>query len=173
MTRARTNGRRLLRGLAILVSLVLLADSARPQDENAPPGRFELAVYAGEFGVINRLGLYEIDLELRLPAWRYCLRPIAGAALIENGGFFGYLGLRAEIPLSERFYIAPSTGLGFYEQSAYDLGGPFEIRNALELGWRPTPRTSVGVGMSHLSNGGVYDQNPGLETAYVSLGFSF
>ena len=177
MQGVRSAGRRdrfvadILRRLALALPLLWLAAPAHSAGDDEP-GEWELALNLGEFGVFDRLELFEVGVELRFPTWRYGIRPTTGATFLENGGFYGYAGLRVELDLGERFYFAPSTAVGLYKEGSFDLGGPLEFRNALELGWRPTAGTSVGFGISHLSNGGIYDRNVGLETLYVSIGVS-
>ncbi len=54
-----------------------------------------------------------------------------------------------------------------------DLGNPVEFRTVIGVGRAVTAKTKVSVGVSHLSNGGLADSNPGVNKFSVRLRHSF
>jgi hypothetical protein len=45
-----------------------------------------------------------------------------------------------------------------------DLGGWFEFRSGIEIGYEAQSGVRYGLSLDHRSNAGIYDENPGLET---------
>ncbi|HSN88855.1 MAG TPA: acyloxyacyl hydrolase [Thermoanaerobaculia bacterium] len=45
-----------------------------------------------------------------------------------------------------------------------------EFRSGVELAWRLNERSRIGLCLYHLSNGGLYDFNPGTESLILSYG---
>lgn len=63
---------------------------------------------------------------------------------------------------------------GLYEngRAATDLGGPVEIRSRLGLSL-PAGPGRIGMSYAHLSNGGLYDDNPGKNAVYLTYGWAY
>jgi hypothetical protein len=77
--------------------------------------------------------------------------------------FFG--GINYEYVFSNGFYVSPNLSAGIYRKGdSKDLGGPIEFRSVLEAGYRFTNGMRVGAAVSHISNAGIYDRNPGEES---------
>jgi hypothetical protein len=94
---------------------------------------------------------------------------LAGYAYGTSGTSYTYGGFRWELPLSERFSLAPGFAAGLYDSgSVFDLGGTLEFRSSVELTYSPATGGRFGIGIHHLSNGGIYGQNPGTEAVWVS-----
>ena len=51
----------------------------------------------------------------------------------------------------------------------HDLGLPLEFRSRIGLSRRVAERWRLGLAFEHKSNGGVGDDNPGVETVFVTL----
>ena len=60
-----------------------------------------------------------------------------------------------------------ATGL-YYRSPEFDLGGPLEFRTSLELSYRLAGGAQVGACLYHLSNGGLFDRNPGSESLVLT-----
>lgn len=92
-----------------------------------------------------------------------------------DGDLWGGGGLVAAIPLGSGFRLIGSAMIGVYDEgSGNDLGSNFpmfrsqlEIDRAIGRGWR------AGLALSHKSNAGTGDHNPGVETLYLTLSRTF
>lgn len=140
-----------------------------PQAIVASSGMFEPIVGDGSS--------YEIGAELQfaprrfrfLPGFVPDLIPTAGIIASAQGALFPYGGLRADLPLGERWVISPGWSMGFYYQSySKDLGGPLEFRTQIEVAYRMNGNARVGLCLYHLSNGGLSRPNPGSESLVVT-----
>ena len=113
--------------------------------------------------------LGEIAAEYRFPEQRYHLQPILGFSYYEGGSFFAYAGLRYEWTLSDRWYLAPSLSAGGLRTNSVDLGpGGFNFRSAIELGYRINDDSNIALRLYHLSNAGIEERNPGIESLTLS-----
>jgi hypothetical protein len=139
-----------------------------------------IAASAGQFDVFNKGNGVEVGWELRfaprrlrfLPEFVPELAPIAGAMGTSQGTLYAFGGFRLDVPLDERWMLSPSAMGGFYHRGTRgqgkDLGGPVEFRTGFELSVRLGERSRLGLTLSHLSNGGVFDFNPGSESLVLT-----
>lgn len=101
------------------------------------------------------------------------IKPFVAASLTTTGSGFVGAGILADIYLGRRFVATPSIAPHYYVQggSKLDLGYPLEFRSQFELAYRMDDRSRIGVAISHYSNNGYGDRNPGTETAtlYYSM----
>lgn len=132
----------------------------------------EIAVGTGISGVLDNDTTSEASVEVRfgrfsiphLPRWLR-LQPIAGAMVNGAGGGIAYAGARLPFELGKRWTVAAYSGIGLYERAGgKELGGAFEFRSGLEAAVRVGARSQVGATFYHLSNAGIYDPNPGIES---------
>lgn len=177
-----------MRSPLMTVALVLLGAFASPDALAAPGGAgfalpalvppaerdngWDLSLHWGTFGVFDSEQIFQVGVEGRAPSVRYGLRPIAGVSVLDDGGNYGYAGVRGEWHLSDRVSIAPSFAPGIYSPGGVDLGGPLEFRSGIDLVFDLDESFSVGVGLYHLSNGGLYSRNGGRESILFSLTYS-
>ncbi|HVR97826.1 MAG TPA: acyloxyacyl hydrolase [Thermoanaerobaculia bacterium] len=142
----------------------------------APLGAEEPASIAAGIGevepIVDGAGV-ELAWEVRFAPRRFHLlshfapklSPIAGALATSRGALYAYAGLRWDLPLGEHWTLSPSWALGLYHrEDGQDLGGPIEFRSGLELAYRLDARSLLGISLYHLSNGGLFDNNPGSES---------
>ncbi len=94
------------------------------------------------------------------------LKPWGGAELTTDGTFWMGGGVLADFKMAPSIYITPSIGAGIYAQgsSHKDLGSAIEFRTGVEGGYEFMNGHRLGVALSHMSNAGIDDQNPGAET---------
>jgi hypothetical protein len=71
---------------------------------------------------------------------------------------FGLTGLYAQ------FHLMP--GL-YFDNGGFDLGGMFEFRSGIELGYESPKGWRYALAYDHRSNAGIFDQNPGIETVQI------
>jgi lipid A 3-O-deacylase len=109
-----------------------------------------------------------------LPRFLPPLAPFGGMLVASRGSLYVYGGLRLDVPLGRSWVATPSFAAGIFRRgSGQELGGPVEFRSSLELAYELSAGTRIGLSLSHLSNGGLYDRNPGTESLVLvwSAGF--
>jgi hypothetical protein len=109
-----------------------------------------------------------------LPKFVPALAPVGGMLVASRGSLYVYGGFRLDIPLGERWVATPGFSAGlFHRGGGQNLGGPLEFRSSIELAYELSDRSRLGLSLSHLSNGGFYDRNPGTESLVLvwSAGF--
>lgn len=157
--------RSLLAGLAAAV-ILLAGSSARAEDWSY------LAVGIGQYDVIQNDDS-AVDFSLEYKARRvWIVRPKLGAEFTSDGAFYGYGGLHFDIPLGPKFLFTFGSAVGYYaEGSGKDLGSEIEFKSAAELLYQFSNGPRVGLQITHLSNAGISDRNPGTEV--LSLIYAF
>jgi lipid A 3-O-deacylase len=123
-----------------------------------------LALSWGTFGIADTEQIVQLDLEWRMPAVVWNLRPVLGGSLLHDGGNYAYGGLRYDYEIGSEWSLSSSFAIGLYSPGEVDLGGPLEFRSGLDISYRVTPNSSFGIGISHLSNAGIYSRNGGSES---------
>lgn len=150
---------------ACAVLVLLAAGGARAEDL--------LTLHAGAFGI----GSGETtDAEFGV-AWRpdvsyWLLKPHAGLLGAGDGSLYGYAGVLADFPLwGSGLYLVPNVAAGVYDDGSddHDLGGPVQFRSGLDILYRYDSGYRVGVGFYHISNAGLYEDNPGEESVLLSI----
>lgn len=122
--------------------------------------------WSASLGVID-VGRSRETVELGIThRWRerkWGLKPIAGVHVTADEAIFGYAGLRRPFRLGHsRWTFTPSFAIGLFEEGdGKDLGGLIEFRSGGDLLFDLPMGGRVGVGFYHLSNGTLYDDNPG------------
>lgn len=112
-------------------------------------------------------------LEVRGGKKLWFLGPAAGLMSNTDGGVFGYGGIYADIAFG-RFVVTPLVAIGGYRQGdSKNLGGVFQFRQSLGLSYQFQNRHRLGLSVTHSSNAGIYDNNPGVEELYVTYAFPF
>jgi hypothetical protein len=99
------------------------------------------------------------------------VRPTAGVLASGDGHTFYFGGLSFDLEFPTGLGAMPLLTAGYYARgSGMNLGGVFEFRSGIEIYHRVGRSARVGVSVHHISNAGLYDRNPGLETVFVSFG---
>ncbi len=160
---------------AVVTSLILTAALAPAAGALGLGG---VAVYGGIFNTAGDHQPTELGLEYRfkgikipkLPA-SIALKPALGVAGTEDGNKWIYGGLRLDLKLLG-WAVTPQFAVVLYdEDDGRDLGGLVQFRSGLEVSFRFAPGPRVGVLFYHLSNGDLYDFNPGSNSLVVTLSF--
>lgn len=159
---------------AVVLALAVLASSAAAAED-----RFVLGLGAFD-GIQFDDGAGEARFEYRSGAalgenlglsWSDGIAPLAGLLVNADGGVFGYGGLHADLRLTERIVFTPMGGIGGYASGdGKDLGGVFQFIVGSELAYEFENRARLGLYVTHLSNAGIHDDNPGTESVLVSFG---
>ena len=111
----------------------------------------------------NTAGMFNIEYR---HGTRYGpFKPIVGGLINTDHGFYGYLGVRIDLYLTNNIVIAPSFAPGLYERGdGKDLGHIIEFRSGLDLSYRRNNGARIGAEIHHLSNASLDENNPGTET---------
>jgi hypothetical protein len=160
-----------------MLALVVLLSSGWSAAE-----ALEIAVGVGDFDVEEDIGdgPFEVDLVFRLNGiemWRWekhgiSVVPAFGILGTDEETFYAWAGNAVLIPLGAGFELIPELGVGYYERGeGKRLGGELEFRSGLGVTYRPTDALHLGVGFYHLSNAGIYELNPGVNSLLFTVGF--
>jgi len=127
---------------------------------------------AGAFGVLEGADdAFRVSAEYRRPpmgSWR--LAPGIGASVDGDRSTFIYADLRREFWLESDWVVSLSFGAGrFRTGEVLRLGGDLEFQSAISLARRLRSGLRVGTSVQHLSNGGLYDENPGTEVVALLI----
>ena len=116
----------------------------------------------------------QVDVEWRSsPRKTYKLRLNAGAMVNGNDDAYVYFGLKRDYQFGEGPW-GFSLGLaGGYFDHGYgvNLGGPFQFRTSGEFYVELGQRSRLVLGLAHLSNAYIYDENPGTNSLILLYGF--
>jgi lipid A 3-O-deacylase len=161
---------RLHRALLVCAAFLLAVVAACPARAQDPSF---LVVGVGAFDFMesdHRSGQFEVQYRSDLKLWVF--QPMVGANVTTDGSAYAYAGISLDIFLGNRVILRPSFAPGlYYEGNGKDLGSVLEFRSALELGWRFDDRSRLGLEISHRSNAGIDDHNPGEESLMLFYHF--
>lgn len=163
--------RHLLTGLVSLIALTSAAHAA-------PTGKGDVAIYGGQYDVFGSGSDNKSvagGIEYRFADQYHGLRPTIGVMGNTDKALYGYAGAYWDLPLSNSgFYFTPGIAAGAYSHGdSKDLGYGLEFRSTAEVTYRMDSGQRVGVALSHLSNAGLGDKNPGVETLQAVYSFPF
>lgn len=133
----------------------------------------EVIIGAGGFNV-QRSGILQGAIEYRGLEKLWRLKPLIGAIGNTKNGAFVYAGLNVDFPITNNFITSINVAPGFYHKGrGKDLGGAFEIKSQLELWYLLGNKYKIGAAISHMTNAGIYKQNPGLDNVTLQLSVPF
>ena len=99
--------------------------------------------------------------------------PVVGIFLNNNGFSYGYAGIYADFGYG-RFVLTPLVAAGVCHQGdGVDIGGTFEFRESLEIAYRLGERLRAGAALAHISNGNIYENNPGQNDLLLTIAVGF
>lgn len=149
----------------LLALLGLLFTPALAQAQDAA-GEAMLSFGAGiyDVGDDDDAGDFRVEYRSGNPLI-WIVKPWMGAELTSDGSVWVGGGVLFDVDLTEDLYIAPSFGVGFYDEgsSDLDLGYPIEFRSQIEGGYKFDSGQRVGVAFGHISNASLDEDNPGTE----------
>lgn len=163
--------------LTAATAALLPGDGARAGElalAAAYSGPFQDHAYAG-YALVLHEGLRPVGRRARLFIGA-SLGAVAGrgerAAMASAGpGIELRLGTGARVPHLR--YELHGAVLSRHRFGTRDLGGPFQFFHRLALAWPVGRRHLLAAGLWHISNGGVYDVNPGLSGFSLELGVRY
>jgi lipid A 3-O-deacylase len=156
---------------ALAVSTAAAADGV----EFRRDGPDQLSVGAGVFNVFKHNGgdrSAAFQMEYRFGDRLGIFGPAIGGMVNSDGAVNPYAGIYTDLAMGP-IIVSPFAGAGYYfEGNSKDLGGPFEFRLALDVAYEFDNQSRLGVRLSHLSNAGIYDHNPGEEELMLFYAFA-
>ncbi len=111
----------------------------------------------------------EFRLEYRSDYKLWVFKPFAAVGYASTDHGFVGAGILMDVYFGRRFVLTPSFAPHIYwgGDSKLDLGHSVEFRSQLEGAYRFDDRSRLGLAISHYSNAGLGDTNPGTETVSV------
>jgi lipid A 3-O-deacylase len=177
--RARPSGGMCVTRLAlILASVVALAFAIVPNNARAadsmPDDPDFISFGAGYFDFNRQKDEgASVRLEYRSDYKLWVFKPFAAIDYATTGHGFVGAGVLMDIYFGNRFVVTPSFAPHFYwgGDRKLDLDYPLEFRSQIEAAYRFDDRSRLGLALSHYSNAGLGDTNPGTEvlTLYYSV----
>ena len=166
------HGRPSALGAGVRVAAVLALFAALA----AAPARADSTAVAG-FGLVgpedgeNHSAV--LDLEYRFKPWRFGIGPVIGASATSDGGAYLRAGFSRDFPFAQRWNANITLAAGGYQPGhGKNLGTGFEFRSAIDLSYEAQPGVRFGAALAHLSNAGISDSNPGVETFTITIAFT-
>jgi hypothetical protein len=135
----------------------------------SPGGATDLVVSAGNFDIGEANSTPAIGLEIRNDVGWYGVGPAVGMLFTGHRGVYVHGGFHAEMG-TRRIRVHGHLALGGYARGdGKDLGGAFEFREAIGLAYRASDEVQIGVQFAHISNGDIFDHNPGVEDLQLMI----
>ena len=151
---------------ALLGALMLIGAVAGPAPAQDPDF---LTLGAGAFDFNDDSAAGVVSLEYLSAKRLLFLQPLAGFMVTFDGGVYGYAGLGLDVFFGRRIVATPSFSFGLYgDGGGKDLGHVVEFRSAIQIAYRFNDRSRLGVMFHHLSNAGLDDTNPGVNTLMLT-----
>jgi len=112
----------------------------------------------------------EFRLEYRHDKKFWVFKPFAAISGASNGMTFVGAGVLIDVYFGRRWVLTPSFAPTWWRGKTddLDLGHAVEFRSQLELAYRFDDRSRLGFSISHYSNAGLGDDNPGTESLMVN-----
>ena len=159
--------------LALIVGL-----SAGLRAGGIAPARAEepdfFAFSAGGYDINDDQTAAEFRVEYRSDLRFWNLMPFIGIAGTADEAVYGFAGLGLDIYLGRRIVLQPNAALvGYSKGNGKDLGGEFQFRTGGEIAWRFDDWSRLAVAFHHISNAGIYDDNPGTELLVLTYSVPF
>jgi hypothetical protein len=137
----------------------------------APASAQEIVLGAGATGFVRHNGHVRntesiVSAEYRSRAsLAYGLKPLAGAFATQDGSAYVHAGLYRDFQVAPRWTVTPHFSAGLYGRgSKNDLGATLEFQTAIDLFYRLENGWQAGATLRHVSNAGIAEINPGIET---------
>lgn len=129
---------------------------------------------AGGYDVNDDETAAEFRVEYRSDLRFWKLLPFIGLAGTTDAAFYGYAGLGLDIFLGRRIVIQPNAAfVGYAKGDGKDLGGGLQFRTGGEIAWRFDDYSRLAIAFHHISNAGIYDDNPGTELLVLTYSVPF
>jgi len=159
--------RRFLLGLATLLANVVPATAEEPSF---------ISLGAGYYDLFDDQSAGEARLEYRFSEQEklFFFTPFVGVSATSDAGTYGYAGVGIDVFFGNLWVATPNFAVGVYGNGdGKDLGYPIEFRSGLEVAYRFDDYSRLGLSFTHISNAGLDERNPGVESLVVVYSMPF
>lgn len=159
--------RRLILGLAALVATAFPAAADEPAF---------VSLGAGYYDLFDDQSAGEVRLEYRFSEQEklWFFTPFAGVTATTDAATYGYVGVGVDVFFGRRWVATPNFAAGVYGNGdGKDLGHAVEFRSGLEVAYRFDDYSRLGLSFTHISNAGLGDRNPGVESLVLVYSMPF
>ncbi len=103
------------------------------------------------------------------------IKPFLAAEVTSHASVWAGAGIYMDLNLTDNVIFTPSFGAGVYAKgsSDLDLGYPLEFRSQLELSYEFENTDRISLGVAHISNASLDEDNPGTEILSLSYHIPF
>ena len=104
------------------------------------------------------------------------LKPYVGFNGTDKDAYYGYFGFSTDFYFRKCkcFIITPTLAVGWYvDGNEIKMGNRVQFRSGGDIYYRFKNNVRIGVGLYHISNAGLGDQNPGAEQAILKYQIPF
>ncbi len=167
------------RGLTLLTLIAGLIMSAGPLDAAAEEREMEpahLKFAVGQYDLFDEDKAQEgrIEYVFGEDDKLFFFTPFVGFTATTEGGTYGYAGIGVDVFFGRRFVMTPNFAAGVYGNGGgKDLGYPIEFRSGVEFAYRFDDYSRLGFSFTHISNAGLDDRNPGVESLVLTYSIPF
>jgi lipid A 3-O-deacylase len=150
--------RKLLLTSAVVVSALFGVSEARAEGDL-------LSLGVGYYDIFDDEDAVDVRAEWRSGSDLFLgVKPFVGLEATTDAALYGLAGVYRDFPVAPNWYVTPSIGAGLYHDGdGKDLGDVVEFRSQIEVAYEFASRNRVALGLSHISNAGMDDNNPGVE----------
>ena len=156
--------------MRLAVAILALTLSAPVAAQEGPM----LVVGVGATGIFHHnshvtatVAVVSLEYRANRDLWRG-VKPLVGAFVGTDDSAYVHAGVYRDFVLSSRWTVTPHFSAGVHSNGEKNnLGGPVEFQSGVDLFYRVGHGWQLGGTLRHVSNGGIYDVNPGIETLAV------
>ena len=125
---------------------------------------------AGGFDINDDATAGQFEIQARLSTSLWIFKPQVGMFVTSKYAAYAYAGLLVDAFIRDRFVVSPSFSIGAsHEGEGKQLGGTLQFRSAVEFAFCLNDQSRLGLQIGHLSNAGIYSENPGTEFAILNF----
>ncbi len=111
----------------------------------------------------------EARIEYRAAEKFWIFKPFGGIMATSDRAVHGFAGVLTDFYFGRRWVVTPSFAPGLYYQGdGKEISNGIQFRSQLEVSYRFDDRSRLGISFNHISNAGISDRNPGVETLAIT-----
>jgi len=172
-------------GSAAILAAGILGETSEVGDIRVGNGATDLplslTVGAGYYNILNDKGdKQDLDrdkggagigrVELRFNQEFLRIRPFVGVEGTTDSAAYIYGGGMFDVRFGEHFILSPNAAVGaYFDGDGRRMGSTVEFRTGVEAAWEFDNKMRIGAAFHHISNAGIGDVNPGVETLTLNL----
>ncbi len=160
------------KSLVLIATLVIAATTAQAQSIIPGAGFADFSDSASEDQAVFALEYQHRPFH---QSRRFSATWGAALSVDEDGDSHFGAGLVGVYSLNERWFVEASVMPGIFSESnaLNDLGGSFQIRSLLALGFTLDSGNKISLAVTHKSNASTQEENPGVNAVLFRYHFAF